>query len=100
MLNVQEINKENVIKVLSRSRAIDVLESLAKSEKSLTELQFDIRAQLSTVQRAIETLLNAGLIEGRESRRDNRKITLYKPTKLGLRVLEWLNSFDEWVKQR
>ena len=84
-----------IIKVLGKSKVIEILRSLSQSEKTLTELQFDVRAQISTTQRAIESLLSAGLIQRKEKRRNNRVVTVYQLTPLGWRVLKWLDAFED-----
>jgi len=83
-----------LLKGLSKSRVIDVLESLSRGSKTLTEIQFDIRAQLSTTQRALETLKELGLITSKRKKIGKRKLTVYEITSEGIRVLEWLKQFE------
>ena len=92
-----EINEADIIKLLSKSKTIEILRALEEGDKSFTDLQFELHAQLSTTKRALEALQRAGLIEKKIAKRDNRRVTLYKLTSLGKSVLDWLDEFENIV---
>jgi len=92
---MENLSIYEIIKILGKSKVIDILKSLSHSEKTLTELQFDVRAQISTTQRAIDALLSAGLIKRKEKKRNNRVVTVYQLTPLGWKVLRWLDALED-----
>ena|GEM_PF-3752141 len=91
---MEKIELTDIIKVLGRSKVIEILKALRNSEKTLTELQFDVRAQISTTQRAIEALTEIGLIQRKEKKRDGKRVIVYQLTPLGVEILNWLDDLD------
>jgi len=98
-VHMDKIELLNVIRVLGKSKVIEILRSLKDGEKSFTDLQFDIRAQISTTQRAVDALTGIGLIEREEAKRGGKRVVIYRLTPLGQEVLRWLDDFDRRTKK-
>lgn len=96
---MEKIELAEIIKVLGRSKVIEILKALRNNEKSLTELQFEVHAQISTTQRAVEALTEIGLIQRKEKKRNGKRVTVYQLTPLGMEVLSWLDDFDRRARK-
>jgi len=96
---MNRIELTNIIEVLGRSNVIEILKALREREKTFTELQFDVHAQISTTQRAVKALEEVGLIKQRVEKRDGKRVVVYSLTPLGSEVLNWLDDFDRRARK-
>ena len=85
----------DILSILGKSKAYEVLVALSKGDKSQQDLSFEIKKPLSTVQRALENLEKVGFVESFEVFSGNRRVIHYKLTPVGHQILSKFEEIEE-----
>jgi len=83
-----------VIKAFAKSKAIEIAKALSSGQKTQQELSFEVKAAVSTVQRALEVFVELNLASEHPNE-GARGAKIYKLTDTGKRILELLEEINQ-----